>query len=270
MEVIVGPDAAAVACRCAELIEQLVREKPGATLGLATGRTMEPIYGALVERVTDGGLDLSGCRFFALDDYLGIPHDDPRSFRSVLKRLFLDRAGVPAGRACFPDPLPGNLEEEAEAYEKALAQAGGIDLQLLGLGENGHVGFNEPGSPFDSRTRAVELCSRTREQNACAFGGDPSRVPRLGMTMGVGTILEARRCLLVVTGSAKAKVLAAAVEGPPTRTLPASALQHHPCCTVIADEEAAALLNDRDQYRAAFGSAGASPAATLAAGGRGR
>lgn len=220
----------------ADLIEQLIRSAPRAVLGLATGSTPLPLWAALATR----RLDLRGIRGFALDDYLDLPADHPRSYRVEIRREVVERLGL-------SDTLvrvPGDDGHDAAAhrrFEQAIADAGGIELQVLGIGRTGHIGFNEPGSPLDSRTRAVTLAAETREDNA-RFFDTPEEVPHRAITQGIGTILEARRLLLLAFGEAKADAVRRALEGPITPELPASAIQLHPAVTVVLDEAAASRL----------------------------
>jgi len=252
MEVIILPDKAKAALLVARIIARALRAKPDLVLGLATGRTMEPVYGLLVEMHQQAGLDFSRCATFNLDEYIGIPADHPGSYRRYMDAFLFDRVNLSQARTHLPDGIASDLSAECHRYEALIAQAGGIDLQLLGIGDDGHIGFNEPLSSLRSRTREKALTPATREQNAPQFGGDPAQVPGRALTMGVGTILDSRRCLLLVTGRSKAAILAQAVEGPITAMVPASALHLHPRCQVVADEEAASALRGIDQYRWLF------------------
>jgi glucosamine-6-phosphate deaminase len=240
LELIELSDAAAVAERVAARLLNARRRHPERPLGLATGRTMEPVYAAMArllallpvaeqERLRRGWLS------FNLDEYVGLNPQDPRSFHGVIARqlsgpLGLDPAAVrlPAGDAVDP-------AAEAGRYAAELAAAGGIGLQVLGLGLNGHVGFNEPPCGPEAPCRCVELSDVTRFQNAAGFGGDPTAVPSRAITLGLAEILAADRILLVVTGAAKAEVLRRVLESPPTPDVPASWLQRHPAVSVIAD-----------------------------------
>jgi len=231
----------------ADLVERLVRVRPGAVLGLATGSSPLPLWRALAGR----GLDLSWVRGFALDEYLGLPPGHPESYRAVLEREVVVPLGLDPERVRVPGQgLEGaGLAGAGEDYEGRLAAAGGVDLQVLGIGRTGHLGFNEPGSSFASRTRVKLLAELTRRDNARFFGGDVDRVPTHCITQGIGTILEARRLVLLAWGEDKAEALAAAVEGPLTASVPASAIQLHPEVTVIADEAAASRLANAAYYR---------------------
>ncbi|MBE7210224.1 MAG: glucosamine-6-phosphate deaminase [Gluconacetobacter diazotrophicus] len=248
MEVIVRPDAAAACSFAAALLAARIRARPDIVLGLATGRTMERLYDELVALTPD----LSRARTFNLDEYLGLAGDDPRSYRRFMDRALFRRVAIPAASTHLPDGTAADPDAEARRYEGAIRAAGGVDLQLLGLGETGHIGFNEPLSALMSRTRVKPLTPATRRQNAPMFGGNPDSVPPRAITMGVGTILDAREIVLLVTGAAKAGILARAIEGPITAMVTASALQLHPNCKVILDEPAAADLTQRDYYDWAF------------------
>ncbi len=239
---VVLADAAAVAERVAALL-LADRLRPDRPLGLATGRTMEPVYAALAQRL--GRLEpalaaqvRAGWSSFNLDEYVGLGPRDPASFAATMARQLVGPLGLDPGRVRLPDGRAGDPEAEAQRYGAAVAAVGGIGLQLLGLGLNGHVGFNEPPAAAAVACRCVTLSGPTRRQNAGAFGGDPGAVPQRAITLGMAEILAARRVLLVVTGGAKAAILRRALGEPPSPELPASWLQHHPALTVIADAEA--------------------------------
>lgn len=248
MEVIIRADAEAAAALATRLIAARLRARPHLVLGLATGRTMERVYDRLVAMRSADGLDFSRCRTFNLDEYIGVPPDDEHSYRHYMNTHLFGRADIPLSHTHVPDGMAADLAAEAARYERLIREAGGIDLQLLGIGEAGHIGFNEPLSALMSRTREKALTPTTRQQNAAMFGGDPERVPARALTMGVGTILEAREVLLLATGAAKAAILARAVEGPITAMISASALQLHANCKVIVDEAAAGALTQRTYY----------------------
>ncbi|MBV9812298.1 MAG: glucosamine-6-phosphate deaminase [Acetobacteraceae bacterium] len=244
MEVIVRPRADDAAALAAALIGARLRAKPNLTLGLATGRTMELLYGKLVAM----DLDFSQCRSFNLDEYVGVSSDDEHSYRRYMDQHLFRHVNIPPASTHVLDGMATDLGAEALRYERLIRDAGGIDVQLLGIGEAGHIGFNEPLSALMSRTREKALSPITRRQNAVMFGGDIERVPTRALTMGVGTILEARELLLLATGEAKAAIVARAVEGPITSMISASALQLHPNCKVILDEAAASALSQREYY----------------------
>lgn len=252
MEVIILPDPQQAALLAARIIDRELRARPSLVLGLATGRTMEGVYACLVRLHLEQGLDFSRCRSFNLDEYIGIPADHPGSYRSYMEQHLFRQVNLPLANSRLPDGMAADLGAECRDYEARIAQAGGIDLQLLGLGGDGHIGFNEPLSALLSRTREKALTPATRQQNAPMFGGDPARVPGRAITMGVGTILDSRRCLLLATGADKAGILAKAVEGPITSMVTASALQLHPRCQVVVDEGAAVELQGIEYYRWIF------------------
>jgi glucosamine-6-phosphate deaminase len=248
MEVIIRKTPEETAELTARLIAARVGAKPGLVLGLATGRTMERVYDRLVARHQQEGLDFSKCHTFNLDEYIGVPPEDEHSYRYYMNQHLFRRVNVNLANTHVPDGMAEDLRAGAAHYEQLIKEAGGIDLQLLGIGEAGHIGFNEPLSALMSRTRDKALMPLTRQQNAEMFGGDPEQVPKRAVTMGVGTILDARELILVATGRAKAAILAKAVEGPITAMISASAIQLHPHCKVIVDEAAAGELKERAYY----------------------
>ena len=241
----VEPNPAAVAAVVAEhLLSALARKE---VLGLATGRTMEPVYAALRERLqrlpSAQRLSLlEGWRSFNLDEYVGLGPADSRSFAAFMQQQLGEPLALAPALLQLPDGRAADPELEAHRYAAALAAAGGIDLQLLGLGANGHVGFNEPPCPADAPCRCLTLSRATRDQNAAAFGGDPAAVPQRAITLGTAEILAARRVLLVVTGAAKAQILRRTLQEPPCPEVPASWLQRHPQLEVVVDQAAAAAL----------------------------
>lgn len=235
-------DAAAVARRAAALLAEPLCDPDAPPTGLATGRTMEPVYAALCERLRgDGRFDPQGWCSFNLDEYVGLTPQDPRSFRAYMGLHLGDPLALPPQALQLPDGAAADPAVEARRYGEAVRRQG-LGLQLLGLGSNGHVGFNEPPAAADLPCRCLALSPATRRQNAAAFGGDPARVPERAITLGLREILAAERLLLVVTGAAKAGVLRRALLEPPSAELPASWIQHHPAATVIADAAAAAAL----------------------------
>ena len=251
MEVVIVPDAKAGGELIAETIAALIARKPDALLGVATGSTPLPIYRALAERVAGGGLDVGELRVCQLDEYVGLPKGHPESYRSVIAREVLEPLGLGLERFLGPDGTSADIPAACAAYDAALAAAGGVDLQILGIGTDGHIGFNEPCSSLASRTRIKTLTPQTREDNA-RFFASLDEVPHHVITQGIGTILEARHLVLLATGSGKAEAVAATVEGPLAALVPASALQLHPHATVVADEAAAAQLKHSDYFRATY------------------
>jgi glucosamine-6-phosphate deaminase len=251
MEVIIQPAKEAAARLVARIIARELRANPHLVLGLATGKTMECVYRALVRMRQEEGLDFSLCSTFNLDEYVGLFPSDPNSYRHYMNHHLFDHVNIDLRNTHLPNGLAEDLDEECRRYEAAIQRFGGIDLQLLGIGKAGHIGFNEPLSALRSRTRVKALTPTTLRQNAPFFGGE-DKMPHRAITMGVGTIIEARRCLLLATGESKAAVLAQAVEGPITSMISASALQLHARCTVVVDEAAAGRLAGKDYYRWIF------------------
>ncbi len=248
MQIVILPTAASAERLAARIVADRVKAKPDLVLGCATGRTMEGIYDRLVELATAERLDFAHVHTFNLDEYVGLGPDDPRSYHHYMTERLFSRVNLDRRRTHLPSGVASDLAAECVDYEALIRGVGGIDLQLLGLGNTGHIGFNEPLSSLASRTRPKVLAPGTLEQNASAFGGDPAAVPRRALTMGVGTILEAREVLLVATGAHKAEILATALEGPVTSVVSATALQLHPHCLVLVDEAAAAHLREREYY----------------------
>jgi glucosamine-6-phosphate deaminase len=251
VEVIIRPDAHSAATLIARLIARELRANPHLVLGLATGRTMESVYDLLAQMHRDEQLDFSLCRTFNLDEYVGLSPDHPGSYRYYMNSHLFSRVNVDPRNTHLPHGTAKDLDAECERYEHDIQRFGGIDLQLLGLGRAGHIGFNEPLSALRSRTRVKALTPTTIQQNA-PFFSDITKVPRRAITMGVGTILECRRCLLLATGAEKAGIIAKAVEGPITSMISATTLQLHPRCTVVVDTDAASQLQGAEYYRWVF------------------
>jgi glucosamine-6-phosphate deaminase len=244
MEIIIQPTPAAATTIAARLVARLIREKPAAVLGLATGGTMEPLYRELVALK----LDWSQLTTFNLDEYVGISPQHPQSYHHFMWEKLFGQVNISDQNVNLPDGLAQDVPATCEHYERKIFSAGGLDLQLLGIGTHGHIGFNEPTSSLASRTRIKTLTPQTRQDNA-RFFGSVEAVPHHVITMGIGTILESRHCLLLAFGKKKARAIAEAVEGPITAMNPASALQLHPKVTVFLDEEAAGELKLTDYYR---------------------
>ncbi|WGY00965.1 glucosamine-6-phosphate deaminase [Nocardioides sp. QY071] len=251
MEVVPLASADEVAALGADVVEAAVRAG-GAVLGLATGSTPLPTYRELIRRYDAGlGPSYDGVRCFTLDEYVGLPAGHPESYRATIARELTDPLGIPADRVQGPSPELAGLPTAGARYEEALVAAGGVDVQILGIGSDGHLAFNEPGSSLASLTRLKTLTEETRRDNA-RFFGSIDEVPRHVLTQGLGTILRARHLLLLATGAAKAAALAAAVEGPVSASCPASVLQLHPHVTVLCDGPAATGLTRRDHYREVY------------------
>ncbi len=251
MEIVIQPNAEAATNLVARVIGNELRQNPRLVMGLATGRTMESVYARLVRMHREDGLDFSGCRTFNLDEYVGLPGSHRNSYRHYMNHNLFLNVNVDLQNTHLPNGTAADIEAECTDYEKQVAQCGGIDLQLLGVGLAGHLGFNEPVSSLRSRTRVKVLSPVTRAQNATLFL-PPDEMPRRAITMGVGTILDARRCLLLATGEDKAEIVARMIEGPVTSMLSATALQFHPSCMVVLDEAAAGRLQETDYYRWIF------------------
>ncbi|MFI8087410.1 glucosamine-6-phosphate deaminase [Streptomyces sp. NPDC086080] len=252
MEVVIVADARAGGELIAGAVAQLLRRKPDALLGVATGSTPLPVYQALAREVDHRTVDTSRARIAQLDEYVGLPADHPESYRSVVRREVLEPLGIGMDAFMGPDGTAEDVQRACDAYDRELAEAGGVDLQLLGIGTDGHIGFNEPCSSLASRTRIKTLTEQTRVDNARFFDGDIDQVPHHVITQGISTILEARHLILLATGEGKADAVAATVEGPVAAVCPASALQLHPHATVVVDEAAAAKLKLADYFRHAF------------------
>jgi len=235
--------------KAARIIASGVRKKPAMTLGLATGATMVSIYEELVRLHQQESLDFSQVTTFNLDEYLGLPATHLQSFNYFMHENFFNHVNISAKNIHIPDgTVAKDYDQYAASYEEAIRAAGGIDIQLLGIGRNGHIGFNEPTSSIGSRTRLKVLTQETIEDNRKFFAPGEA-IPRCAITMGIGTILEARRILLLATGESKATAVAKSIEGPVASAVSASALQLHPDVTFLIDEEAASQLTQREYYR---------------------
>lgn len=248
MEVIIQPDADAASETAARLFARQLREKPASVLGLATGGTPLRLYRRLAEAHVRDGLDFSAAATFNLDEYMGLGPEHPASYRRFMEEHLFSRVNLAPSHCHVPDGLAADIPAQCAAYEEAIRAAGGIDLQLLGLGTDGHLGFNEPGSSFASRTRLKTLTARTREDNRRHFPADEP-VPHHVITMGLGTIMDSRMCLLLAFGAAKAQAVRLVVEGPVSASVPGSILQFHPRVKILLDEEAASQLERTAYYR---------------------
>ncbi len=247
MEVIIRKDKESATKLVAKVIREAVDQDPSMVLGLATGRTMEALYDEMVELYEAKKLDLSRCSSFNLDEYVGLPKGDPNSYRAYMNKWLFDRTNFTMTKTHVPHGYAADLDEECSSYEAKIRGAGGIDFQLLGIGSSGHIGFNEPMSSLRSLTRVKALTPATIEQNSPLFE-NPEDMPRRSITMGVDTILQSKRAILLATGESKADIIAKAVEGPLSSVVTASALQMHKHCTIVVDEAAAAKLEHRDYY----------------------
>lgn len=248
MDVIILKDSDAVAAAGAELLQQLLRRNPNAVLGLASGRTPLAMYRRLIEICRETGLSFRDVTTFNLDEYLGLPPGDPQTYRAYMQRELFDHIDIDVNNTFLPecgkgcDPL-----EAGPAYEALIRARGGIDFQVLGIGRNGHIGFNEPTSSLRSRTRIKTLTRETVAANKQYFD-NPADQPQTALTMGIATIMDARRIVLLATGTDKAEAVRQMIEGPVSAMCPASILQMHETVTVLLDDAAASALSLREYY----------------------
>lgn len=249
MEIIIKKDSLTGSHAAARVVARLVREKPNAVLGLATGSTPLLLYKELIRMHREEGLDFSRVITFNLDEYIGLPKEHEQSYHRFMWENLFSQINIKPENAHVPNGMASDVPVFCADYEKAIVAAGGIDLQVLGIGSDGHVGFNEPTSSFASRTRIKTLTRQTVADNARFFEGDESKVPHHCITMGIGTIMDARMNLMLAFGANKAEAVAATVEGPVAAVMPASILQHHPNAKIFIDEAAAANLKLADYYR---------------------
>ena len=247
MEVVICRDYDQMSRRAAQVVADVVRRKPKAVLGFATGSSPVGLYRELIRMHREEGLDFSKVTTFNLDEYVGLAPDHPQSYRRFMNENLFDHLNVPKKNTHVPPGTADDVEAACAAYEKRIGAKGGIDVQVLGIGSDGHVAFNEPGSSLGSRTRRVTLTKQTLDDNARFFARKKD-VPIHAISMGVGTILEARRLVMVASGKNKAAALAAAVEGPITSMITASALQLHPDAIVFVTKDAAGRLKMRPYY----------------------
>jgi len=230
--------------QAAKIVANEVRNNPRTVLGLATGKSPQALYQELIRLHREDGLDFAGVTTFNLDEYVGLPKEHPQSFHRQIHNSFLDHINIKSENVHIPNGSATDFEKNCKEYERAIHDAGGIDLQILGIGRTGHIAFNEPISSLVSRTRLKTLSTETIQDNQ----SKSDEIPTVAITMGIGTILEARQMLLLASGSVKAEAIAKAIEGPLTASVSASALQLHPDVRVLLDEDAAATLAHRDYY----------------------
>ena len=248
MEVLIFPDALALAKKSADLVESQIQTYPDSVIGLATGSTPLGLYEQLISRHEESGLSFSKIRTFNLDEYVGIPSDHPQSYRTFMDENLFDQINIDKSNTQVPDGMAENPLEVGPDYEKMIEAAGGIDLQILGVGTDGHIGFNEPTSSLGSITRVKTLTQQTMADNSRFFEPDEFQ-PKLAITMGMKTILDARRILLLAHGENKAEAVRDMIEGPLSAFCPASALQLHQRTTILIDEAAASKLSLKDYYK---------------------
>lgn len=252
MEVVICETPEEVGRKGAALVAAQVRRDPRSVLGVATGSSPVATYRELGRLVSAGELSLAGCTAFMLDEYVGLPADHPERYRTFIERELVQATDLRSENVHGPDGLAEDVEAACTAYESAIRDAGGVDLQILGVGTDGHIAFNEPGSSLASRTRIKTLTRQTRQDNARFFGGDVTQVPTHCLTQGVGTILDAGHLMVLATGRAKAEAVHQMVEGPVSAMWPATALQLHPHVTVLVDDAAASRLQLRAYYEDAW------------------
>ena len=239
MKVTIKNDADEAARHVAGMLADHLTITPATKLGLATGETMRPVYGHVRKLISEGQVPTDAFTSFNLDEFIGVPKTHPGSFHAFMARELFGHIADVQDRCFLPDGLADDPAVEAVLYEAEIAARGGIDMQLLGIGRNGHIGFNEPGTPFDSRTAPVKLSPETRR----VMQGFDAEKPDMAITMGIGTIMQARRCLLLATGKAKAAAVSAMLEESPSTACPASALQEHPDTLIVLDRQAASRLH---------------------------
>jgi glucosamine-6-phosphate deaminase len=247
MEVIIRPDAEQVSLLGAHLIAQTIRAKPNCVLGLATGRTPLRLYEELIRLHRKEGLDFRGVTTFNLDEYVGLPPEHSQSYHFYMRENLFRHVNIDLAATHVPEGCAKDLRTHCVEYEAAIRATGGIDVQLLGLGSNGHIGFNEPTGSLSSPTWVKILSEKTLHDNAAHFS-KPEEQPRHVITMGIGTILRSGHCVVLACGAKKSHAVKGLIEGPITSMCPASALQLHPRTTIIVDEAAAARLDNREHY----------------------
>ncbi len=247
MRVVILEDSHQVSLRAADMLCSQVREKANAVLGLATGGTPLETYQQLVERYRSGQVSFAQVTTFNLDEYVGLPSDHPQSYRSFMHKNLFDLADFNTQQCHLPNGQAADIQAECIRYEQSIQAVGGVDLQVLGIGSDGHIAFNEPSSSLASRTRIKALTSQTRADNS-RFFDSLDAVPRLAITMGVASILDAKHIMLLATGASKASAVRAFIEGPVSAQVPASALQLHPRVSVLLDRQAADWLLRKDYY----------------------
>ncbi len=251
MEVVIAPGAT-LARLAADTIDSLLRARPTGVVGLATGSSPLAVYDELARRHAEEGLSFAHARAFMLDEYVGLPADHPERYRNVIEREIASRVDFAPGAVQGPDGLASDVLAACAAYDDAIRDAGGVDVQLLGIGTDGHIAFNEPGSSLASRTRIKTLTRQTREDNARFFDDDIDRVPTHCLTQGLATIMSARHLVLLAQGRGKAEAVHQLVEGPVSAMWPATVLQHHPHVTVLVDDAAASRLQLADYFRETY------------------
>ena len=252
MEVVILDEPERLAHTAADAVADMLARTPDATLGLATGSSPLAVYDELAARCSRGEVSFASAGGFTLDEYVGLRADHPERYRTVIDRDFVSRVNFAPGAVAGPNGLASDIPAACAAYERSIADAGGVDLQILGIGSDGHIAFNEPGSSFASRTRIKTLTRQTRMDNARFFGGDVDAVPTHCVTQGLGTIMEARHIILLATGQGKAEAVHHLVEGAVSALWPGTILQHHPHVTVLLDPSAGSRLQLAGFYRETY------------------
>ena len=242
MELVVLDTPEDIAERAADAIEELLASKPDAVLGTATGSSPLPLYDELVRRCAAGRLSFARVTGFMLDEYVGLPDEHPERYATFMERNLRSRVDMRPGALHGPDALADDLQAACADYERQMAEAGYCDLQILGIGSDGHIAFNEPGGPLDSPTHVDVLTEQTRRDNARFFDGDIDAVPTHCITQGLGTIMRARKLVLIATGAGKAEAIRQLVEGEVSAQWPCTVMQNHPDALVLVDPAAASLL----------------------------
>lgn len=249
MQVAVFKNEEEIGIVAAKRVARLIKSNPEAVLGLATGSSPVPLYRELVKMHLANELSFAQNRAFCLDEYVGLADDHPEAYRNFIDRVFTSHVDFQPGAVRAPSTSGPNLKEGALEYEAAIRAAGGVDLQILGIGADGHIGFCEPGGPLNSRTHLVFLTEQTRRDNARFFDGDITQVPRMGLTQGLATIMEARELLMIATGENKKAAVTAMVEGSVSAHWPSTVVQYHNDAIILLDEAAASGLTMRDHYQ---------------------
>lgn len=248
MEIIIKQEYDQICSEAAEIILRRWQKKNNLVLGLATGRTPLGVYAKLIELNKKGKMDFSRVRSFNLDEYLGLEENHPQSFAFYMEKNLFNQINIRVENLHRLEGRPQNIEEHCRSYERKIEESGGIDIQILGIGANGHIGFNEPSSSLSSRTRVKTLTMGTIERIRPFFPNEKD-IPRFCLTMGIGTIMEAKTLLLLAFGYDKSEAIAKCIEGPVSASIPASALQLHPDVKIIVDEESASSLSRKDYYK---------------------
>jgi glucosamine-6-phosphate deaminase len=251
MEVIITSGYDEICEKAAHIIQQEWQKKNNLVLGLATGETPLGVYKEIIEMNQRKEIDFSSIIAFSLDEYLGLEEDHPQSFAFYMKENFFRHINIKMENIFRLEGKPPDIETHCQEYEEKIKSYGGIDIQILGIGRNGHIGFNEPGSSLSSRTRVKTLAEETIRDNA-RFFTDEQEVPRFCLTMGIGTVMEAKIIILLASGKGKSDAIKSCVEGAVTASVPASALQLHPRVKILVDEEAGSLLTNKDYFRWVF------------------